>query len=80
MTTAMPAVAGGSSGWTVTGTVPRVSVVSGNPVEGHQISFVTNLGNRSDVFVPNTVTNLDRVRAMIADRAEFIDGVSSLQG
>lgn len=69
-----------SPSWTVTTVIPKVDVSGGNPVQGHSISFVTSLGNRSDVFIPNTTTNLDVVKRTIAERAAFIDGIASLTG
>lgn len=66
--------------WKVTTVTPKVDVSGGNPVQGHQISFVTASGNRSDVFIPNSTTNLDAVKSAIAERAAFIDGIAALTG
>lgn len=67
--------------WTVIGVAPRVSVTMGTtPVEGHMVTFVTAAGNRSQVFVPDSVTSLDAARDVIAARVAYVDGLASLTG
>lgn len=67
--------------WNVVGVSPRVSVTTGTiPVEGHNVTFVTAAGNRSQVFVPDSVTSLDAARDIIAARVAYVDGLAALTG
>lgn len=66
--------------WTTTMVTPRTDVASGQPVKGHLVSFATKAGNRSEVFIPDSVTDLNQAKKMIADRVAFVDGLGSLSG
>lgn len=66
--------------WRVDGVSPRVTVINGQPVQGHVVTFVTAAGNRSEAFVPDTVGSVDAAKAIIAERARYIDGIAALTG
>lgn len=67
--------------WSVIGTNPAVDVTSGTtPVSGHKVQFVTAAGNRGQVFVPDSVPNLDAARDIIAAQVAWVDGLNGLKG
>ena len=67
--------------WPVVGVNPAVDVTPGTiPVKGHDVQFITAAGNRSKVFVPDTVPNLDAARDIIAAQAGYVDGLAALKG
>lgn len=65
--------------WTVDSQTPRTKVNRANQVEdGFEVAFTTGQGHSGTVFVPESRYNRDTVRAMIAAKAELIDGVGAL--
>lgn len=66
--------------WKVENTSPRTTVINGQPVTGHVVTFVTGAGNRSEVFVTDSGKSLDAARKVIAEQAAYVDGISSLTG
>lgn len=71
------AINGSTPQWTVLSVSPTTQVLSGQPVAGHLVTFQTTMGFQGDVFIPNTVTNVDTAQSMIADRVRFIDAISA---
>lgn len=50
----------------------------GSPVLGHRVSFITGLGNRGSVFVPNDHYNPGAVKTLVHAQAVTADSVASL--
>lgn len=67
--------------WDVTGDTPETYDFSnnGNPVIGHQITFITGNGNRGSVFVPNDHYNVASVKVMVHAQAVIADEVAALK-
>jgi len=66
--------------WTVTMVTPRTDVASGQPVKGHMVSFTTQAGNRSEVFIPDSVTDIAKAKDIVAAKVAFVDGLGNLSG
>lgn len=66
--------------WQVTGDTPEVydTTSAGNPVVGHQITFLTGAGNRGSVFVPNDHYNVRSVKNLVHAQAVIADEVAAL--
>jgi len=67
------------TGWDVTGAVPAVDVsTGGNPVKGHQVTFMTKRGNRGTAFVPDNAPIPDGAKDIIRASAIRVDTLASL--
>jgi len=67
--------------WQVVGVNPSVDVATGGiPVKGNIVTFVTALGHRGQVFVPDSVPNLDAARDIVAKQVAHVDGLGTLTG
>lgn len=65
--------------WVVNSQTPRSKVNGANQVEeGYDVAFTTGQGHTGTVFVPESRYNRDNVRALIAAKAELLDGVGAL--
>lgn len=66
--------------WQITGDLPEQYDFSGNgnPVVGHQISFMTGNQNRGSVFVPNDHYNIKSIRNLVHAQAVIADEVATL--
>lgn len=67
--------------WQVVGINPTVDVATGGiPIKGNTVTFVTRLGHRGQVFVPDSVPNMDAARDIIAAQVAHVDGLGTLTG
>lgn len=66
--------------WQVTGDTPDQYdfTAAGNPVLGHQITFLTGEGNRGSVFIPQDHYNAGYVRAQVHAEASRADEINAL--
>lgn len=70
---------GGTVKFKVESQLPRVAPgPDGRPVDGVEVHFVTDLGNRSSVFVPRSDYTVDRVKEALRAHAAEMDAVSGL--
>lgn len=66
-------------GWTVTAQTETTELgPSGRYEDGLLVSFTTQHGVETSVFVPRRLYSPERVRAMVADKAAAVDAVSRL--
>lgn len=66
-------------GWKTIGAVPAVDINTGSqPVKGHRVTFVTDLGNRGEAFVPDNVPVPAGAMAIIRAAATRVDTLSAL--
>jgi hypothetical protein len=75
MTNALPS-------WTIQATVPMTNFVPGQgPVEGYNLTFVTNTSIQGAVFVPITeISNTEKVREIIVARITALANLHGLSG
>lgn len=68
--------------WSVTGLVHDqvVPTDAGQAVTGTYVYFVTGLGVRASVFVPDSVYHPDVVKTMVNQKAKLVDEVRQLAG
>lgn len=68
--------------WQVTGDTPDQYDFNsaGNPVIGHQITFLTGDGNRGSVFVPQDHYNARYVRTVVHAEAAKVDEINAMTG
>lgn len=65
--------------WTVVSQMPATRpAASGRFEAGTTITFRTTSGAEGNVFVPNTILNVETVRRMIAQKAAVLEGIASL--
>lgn len=67
-------------GWAVTSQAPDQLVIdeAGDPQRGTRVQFVTGLGERGSVFVPEHWYRANIVRDMINEKARLIDHIGTL--
>lgn len=66
--------------WKVTGVAPVTDFVPGQgPIEGHNVTVVTNSSMTFTVFVPTTnLSDTDAVRAAIEERLTALHNIKNL--
>lgn len=68
-----------SLSWQVTGSTETTRYGANNvPIRGRLTEFVTGQGGTGTVFIPDTVTTPEAMRAVIQAAAERVDTVNSL--
>jgi hypothetical protein len=69
-----------ATSWRVTADLPGQFDfdAAGNPIAGHQVSFVTGTGATGTVFVPEAHYSPASVRALINAKAATADQIASL--
>jgi hypothetical protein len=67
--------------WKVLGVNPNVDVATGGlPVRGNTVTYVTALGHRGTVFVPDNTPVPDGARDIVAAAAARTDAIATLTG
>ena len=69
-----------ASSWTVTGQAPDQYEFdgAGNPVSGYRVSFITGMGQKGSVFVPEAQYRPEAVKTLIEKQASLMDQVANL--
>lgn len=69
-----------ASSWTVTGDQPGQysTVGTATPVLGHVISFITGLGHRGDIFIPDDQYDPKIIKPALQVKANLVDEINTL--
>lgn len=79
MTMAPVPASNGKAQWSVVSQMPATRPGAGGRFEaGTTITFRTTSGAEGNVFVPNTILNVETVRRLIASKAAVLEGIAGL--